>query len=45
MILGEPDSSGRKKPVVQPGSEFKLSTNFVISSLGFAPENLPKLFN
>ncbi len=45
IILGEPDSSGRKKPVVQPGSEFKLSTNFVIRSLGFDPENLPKLFN
>ena len=45
IILGEPDSSGRKKPVIQPGSEFKLSTNFVIRSLGFDPENLPKLFN
>jgi len=45
MILGEIDSSGRKKPVVQSGSEFKLSTNFVIKSLGFDPENLPKLFN
>ena len=45
MILGEIDSSGRKKPVVQSGSEFKLSTDFVIKSLGFDPENLPKLFN
>ena len=45
IVLGEPDSSGRKKPVIQPGSEFKLSTNFVIRSLGFDPENLPKLFN
>jgi len=45
MILGETDSSGRKKPVVQSGSEFKLSTDFVIKSLGFDPENLPKLFN
>jgi len=45
IILGEPDSSGRKKPVVQPGSEFKLSTNFVIRSLGFDPEDLPKLFD
>jgi len=45
IILGEPDSSGRKKPVIQSGSEFKLSTDFVIKSLGFDPENLPKLFN
>ena len=45
IVLGEPDSTGRKKPVIQPGSEFKLSTNFVIRSLGFDPENLPKLFN
>tara|TARA_B100001173_G_scaffold304439_1_gene308439 strand:- start:1011 stop:2270 length:1260 start_codon:yes stop_codon:yes gene_type:complete len=44
IILGEPDSSGRKKPVIQQGSEFKLQTNFVIRSLGFDPENLPKMF-
>ncbi len=45
MILGEPDKSGRKKPVIQSGSEFKLSVDLVIKSLGFDPENLPKLFN
>ncbi len=45
MILGEPDSSGRKKPVIQKGSEFKISADLVIKSLGFDPENLPKLFN
>ncbi len=45
MILGDPDSSGRKKPVVQPGSEFILSADLVIKSLGFDPENLPKLFS
>ena len=45
IILGETDPSGRKKPVIQSGSEFKLSTDFVIKSLGFDPENLPKLFN
>ena len=45
IILGEPDSSGRKKPVIQSGSEFKLSTDFVIKSLGFDPEDLPKLFD
>ena len=45
MILGEPDSSGRKKPIIQPGSEFKIPADLVIKSLGFDPENLPKLFN
>ena len=45
MKLGEPDSSGRKKPIVEPGSEFKLPADLVIRSLGFDPENLPKLFN
>ena len=44
MILGEPDSSGRKKPIIQPDSEFKLPADIVIKSLGFDPENLPKLF-
>ena len=44
MILGEPDSSGRKKPVIQEGSEFKVTADLVIKSLGFDPENLPKLF-
>ena len=45
MILGEPDASGRKKPIIQPGSEFKIPADLVIKSLGFDPENLPKLFN
>ncbi len=44
IILGEPDSSGRKKPIIQNGSEFKVSADLVIKSLGFDPENLPKLF-
>ena len=45
MKLGEPDSSGRKRPEVQIGSEFKIPADLVIKSLGFDPENLPKLFN
>ena len=45
MELGEPDTSGRKKPTVKSGSEFKLPADLVIKSLGFDPENLPKLFN
>ena len=45
MKLGEPDSSGRKKPIIEPGSEFKLPADLVIKSLGFDPEDLPKLFD
>ncbi len=45
MVLGEPDSSGRKKPIVKAGSEFKIPADIVIKSLGFDPENIPKLFN
>ena len=43
--LGEPDSSGRRKPIVEEGKEFKISTDLIIKSLGFDPENIPKLFN
>jgi len=45
MKLGEPDSSGRKKPIINPGAEFKIPADLVIKSLGFNPEDLPKLFN
>ena len=45
MKLGEPDSSGRRRPEIQRGSEYKISADLVIKSLGFDPENLPKLFN
>ena len=43
--LGEPDSSGRKRPEIQSGSEFKIPADLVIKSLGFDPENIPRLFN
>ena len=45
MKLGEPDSSGRRRPEVDQGSEYKIPADLVIKSLGFDPENLPKLFN
>jgi len=45
MKLGEPDSSGRRRPEVEAGSEYKIPADLVIKSLGFDPENLPKLFN
>ena len=45
MKLGEPDSSGRKKPVIIENSNYELKADIVIKALGFDPENLPKLFN
>ena len=45
MKLGEPDSSGRSRPEVEAGSEYKIPADLVIKSLGFDPENIPKLFN
>ena len=45
MKLGAPDSSGRKSPEIQIGSEFKIPADLVIKSLGFDPEDIPKLFN
>ena len=45
MKLGEPDASGRRKPEIEVGSEYKIKADLVIKSLGFDPENLPKLFN
>ena len=45
MILGEPDSSGRRKPEIKVGSEYKIPADLIIKSLGFDPENIPKLFN
>ncbi len=43
--LGEPDDSGRKKPIIQNGSEFELEADIVIKALGFDPEEIPKLFS
>jgi len=45
MKLSNPDSSGRRKPVSIPNSEFEIKADMVIKALGFDPENLPKLFN
>ena len=45
MKLGEPDSSGRRRPEIELGAEYKIPTDLVIKSLGFDPENLPQLFN
>ncbi len=37
MELGEPDASGRRKPVPVPGSEFVLEVQTVIMAVGQAP--------
>lgn len=44
MKLGEPDSSGRKKPETIKGSDFEIKADIAIKALGFDPENLPQLF-
>ncbi|MBC2576801.1 NADPH-dependent glutamate synthase [Peptostreptococcus canis] len=40
MELGEPDDSGRRRPVEIPGSEFKIDVDMVIMSLGTRPNPL-----
>ena len=37
MELGEPDASGRRRPVVIQGSEFKMDVDAVIMALGTQP--------
>ena len=44
MKLGEPDESGRRKPVEEKDSDFDIEADLVIKALGFDPENLPELF-
>lgn len=40
MELGEPDSSGRPRPVPKPNSEFTIKTDTVIVALGTTPNPL-----
>ncbi len=42
MELGEPDASGRRRPVVKEGSEFVLDVDCVIMSIGTSPNPLIK---
>ena len=42
MELGEPDASGRRRPVEVPGSEFELDVDCVIMALGTSPNPLIK---
>ena len=45
MQLSETDSSGRKKSLPIPNSDYEIKSDIAIKALGFEPENLPKLFN
>ncbi len=38
MELGEPDASGRRRPVVVPGSEYAIECSWVISAIGQEPD-------
>ena len=40
MELGEPDASGRRRPVPVEGSEFEIETDAVIMALGTSPNPL-----
>ena len=40
MQLGEPDDSGRRRPVVIPDSEFIIDSDMVIMSIGTSPNPL-----
>lgn len=40
MELGEPDASGRRRPVEVPGSDFTIEADTVIMSLGTSPNPL-----
>ncbi|MDE7163952.1 MAG: NADPH-dependent glutamate synthase [Clostridiales bacterium] len=42
MELGEPDASGRRRPVPVPNSEFELEVDTVIAAIGTSPNPLIK---
>ena len=42
MELGEPDASGRRRPVEKAGSEFLLDVDCVIMAIGTSPNPLIK---
>ena len=42
MMLGEPDASGRRRPIVKPDSEHTIEVDCVIMSLGTSPNPLIK---
>jgi glutamate synthase (NADPH/NADH) small chain len=40
MELGEPDASGRRRPIVIKGSEFPIDVDMVVVSVGVSPNPL-----
>ncbi len=40
MELGEPDASGRRRPVIKPSSEFTMEVDTVVVALGTTPNPL-----
>jgi glutamate synthase (NADPH/NADH) small chain len=40
MELGEPDASGRRRPIPIPGSEFELECDVVVIAIGNKPNPL-----
>ena len=40
MQLGDPDESGRRRPVPVEGSEFKIPVDTVVLALGYWPDPL-----
>ena len=42
MELGEPDASGRRRPVIKPGSAFTMPVDTVIVAIGNSPNPLIK---
>ena len=40
MELGEPDASGRRRPIVKEGSNFTLDVDCMIMSIGTSPNPL-----
>ena len=42
MELGEPDASGRRRPIEKPDSEFVLDIDCMIMSIGTSPNPLIK---
>ena len=45
MELGEPDASGRRRPVEVPGSEFDMELDTVIMSMGTSPNPLDLIYD
>jgi len=40
LTLGEPDASGRRRPVPIPGSEFEVETELAVVAIGQSPNPL-----